>query len=157
MTEWQPLKSHDDIEVKRLNGNSNAVFKVNIKAGLYPQITENRSLLFRRYEQDIIDKQIEQAIFKAMSDNDLGPKMFFQNNKFRIEEYFEGRPITLWEMRNPMIFENFARNICDFNFNSQAQKDVNSIEQLDPDNLFIHQVIKQWGPNLEAKIETIKK
>ena len=35
-------------------------------------------------------------------------------------------------MRNPMIFENFARNICDFNFNSQAQKDVNKIEELDP-------------------------
>lgn len=41
-------------------------------------------------------------------------------------------------MRNPMIFENFARNICDFNFNSQAQKDVNKIEELDPNNLFIH-------------------
>jgi len=104
--------------VKRLNGNSNAVFRVKIKDGLHPQITENRLLLYRRYEQDIIDKQIEQAIFKAMSDLNLGPKMFFQNDKFRIEEFFEGRPITLWEMRNPMIFGNFAGKICDFNFNS---------------------------------------
>jgi hypothetical protein len=53
-----------------------------------------------------------------MSDGNLGPKMFFQNDKFRIEEFFEGRPITLWEMRNPMIFGNFAGKICDFNFNS---------------------------------------
>jgi len=33
---------------------------------------------------------------------------------------------------------------------------VNKIEELDPNNLFIHQVIKQWGPNLEKKIGTIK-
>lgn len=104
--------------MRRLNGNSNAVFKVNIKDGLYPEIVENRAILFRRYEQELIDKQIEQAIFKAMSDDGSGPKMFFQNNKFRIEEFFEGRPLTLWEMRNPMIFENFARKICDFNFNA---------------------------------------
>lgn len=59
-------------------------------------------------------------------------------------------------MRNPMIFNNFAPKICDFNFNTQAQTEVNKIEQLDPTNLFIHQVIKQWGPNLTNKIETIK-
>lgn len=82
--------------------------------------------------------------------------MFFQNSKYRIEEFFEGRPLTLWEMRNPLIFERFARNICDFNFNSLAQKGVNKVEELDPSNLFIHQVIKQWGPNLENKIDTIK-
>lgn len=91
-----------------------------------------------------------------MSDDGSGPKMFFQNDKFRIEEFFEGRPLTLWEMRNPMIFENFAKKICDFNFNAQAQRDVNMIEKRDENNLFIHQVIKEWGPNLEKKIETIK-
>lgn len=56
VSEWQSLKCFDDIEVKRLNGNSNAVFRVKIKDGLHPQITENRLLLYRRYEQDIIDK-----------------------------------------------------------------------------------------------------
>lgn len=35
---WDELESHNDIEVKRLNGNSNAVFKVWIKEGLYPEI-----------------------------------------------------------------------------------------------------------------------
>lgn len=118
MHQWAQLKSFDDIEVKRLNGNSNAVFKVHIKDGLYPDITEYRTLLYRRYEQELCDKRIEQAIFKAMSDDGSGPKMFFQNDKFRIEEFFEGRPLTLWEMRNPLIFENFAKKICDFNFNA---------------------------------------
>ena len=110
--------SMNDIDVRRLNGNSNAVFKVSIKDGQHQEIQENRSLLYRRYEQIVKEKYIEQAIFKAMSDDGSGPKMFFQNDKFRIEEFFEGRPLTLWEMRNPMIFENFAKKICDFNFNA---------------------------------------
>ena len=71
------LKSVDDLTFKRLNGNSNACFKVSIKDGLYPEETEVRSLLYRRYEQDIIDKKIEQAIFSAMSADGSGPKMYY--------------------------------------------------------------------------------
>ena len=82
--------------------------------------------------------------------------MYIQNDVFRIEEFFEGRPLTLWEMRNPMIFQEFSHIICDFNFNPKALEDVAKIEKLDPQNLFIHQVINVWGPNLEAKIGTIK-
>lgn len=82
--------------------------------------------------------------------------MYIQNDVFRIEEFFEGRPLTLWEMRNPMIFQEFSNIICDFNFNPKALEDVAKIEKLDPQNLFIHQVINVWGPNLEAKIGTIK-
>lgn len=47
--EWKVL-SMDDIEVRRLNGNSNAVFKVSIKNDKHTEIQENRSLLYRRYE-----------------------------------------------------------------------------------------------------------
>lgn len=56
-----------------------------------------------------------------------------------------------------MIFQQFATIICDFNFNPKASEDVGKIEKLDPQNLFIHQVINEWGPNLEAKISTIKR
>lgn len=60
LPEWaQYLKGPDDIDIKRLNGNSNACFKVNIKDGLVPQILQHRSVLYRRYEQKIIDKKIE--------------------------------------------------------------------------------------------------
>lgn len=157
MSEWaQYLKSADDITIKRLNGNSNACFKVSIEEGLAPQIITNRSLLYRRYEQKIIDKQIEQAIFIAMSDEGTGPKCFHQNDKYRIEEFFEGRPLTLWEMRNPVISDAFAKKICDFNFSPSAQAGVQKIEPLNPENLFIHQVINEWAPNLEAKIGKMK-
>ena len=75
--QWRAiLQSVDDIKFKRLNGNSNACFKVSIREGLYPEESKTRALLYRKYEQKIIDKQIEQAIFNAMSLDGSGPKMY---------------------------------------------------------------------------------
>jgi len=122
------LKSFEDLEYKRLNGNSNACFKVSIKEDLHPEVSETRAVLYRRYEQQIIDKKIEQAIFGAMSENGTGPKMFFQNDVFRIEGFFEGRPITIWEMRNPVVSSSLAQQLCDFNFNPRAWLDVEKVE-----------------------------
>ena len=49
--EWRfVLQSPDDLDFKRLNGNSNACYKVSIKDGLYPEMIKTRALLFRRYE-----------------------------------------------------------------------------------------------------------
>lgn len=86
----------------------------------------------------------------------MGLKLFHQDEFFRIEEFFEGRPLSLWEMRNPIIAKRYADKICDFNFNPLAQKYVKEIEPLDEENLFIHQVINEWGPNLVAKIDKLK-
>lgn len=91
-----------------------------------------------------------------MSEEGTGPKCFYQDDRYRIEEFFEGRPLTLWEMRNPVVASSFAKKICDFNFSPKAQTDVNKVEPLDPHNLFIHQVIKEWAPNLQAKIGKMK-
>ena len=67
-----------------------------------------------------------------MSEEGTGPKCFYQDDRYRIEEFFEGRPLTLWEMRNPVVAQSFAKKICDFNFSPKAQKDVNEVEPLDP-------------------------
>lgn len=53
-----------------------------------------------------------------MSNDGSGPKMYFQNTEYRIEEFFEGRPLTIWEMRNPMVAAKVAKMLCDFNFNA---------------------------------------
>jgi hypothetical protein len=154
--EWTSLiHSSKDLTFSRLNGNSNACYKVTLK-NKAPYTVEFESVLFRRYEQDIIDKKVEQAIFKAAADAGIGPKMFYQDDKFRIEGFFNGRPITLWEMRNPVIASTLAKEICDFNFNEEATRSVQNIEPLDYKNLFIHQVISKWGSNLQAKLPAFK-
>lgn len=103
-----------------------------------------------------MDKKIEQAIFIAMSEDGTGPRCFYQDEQIRIEEFFEGRPLTIWEMRNPMVAATYARKVCDLNFSKRARDMVLEFEPLDPNNLFIHQVIKEWAPNLKNKIDWMK-
>lgn len=55
-----------------------------------------------------------------------------------------------------MIFENYARLICQFNFSKLAQEYVSEVMPLDQNNLFIHKVIKECAPELQAKIGAFK-
>lgn len=49
--QWRAiLQSVQDLKFKRLNGNSNACFKVSIREGLYPEESQTRALLYRKYE-----------------------------------------------------------------------------------------------------------
>jgi hypothetical protein len=142
VTAWSKvLQSPSDLQFKRLNGNSNACFKVSLKDHIVTPDSVSRAVLYRRYEQKVIDKNVEQAIFLAKSEDKTGPALYVQNDSFRIEEFYEGRPITLWEMRNPLIQEKYAEQICHFNFNKLANKYVHNVMPLDQKNLFIHQVI----------------
>jgi hypothetical protein len=117
------LTSPNDLEFKRLSGNSNECYKISLKRSIkldaakvfntYSVLPDSNlylptSILYRRYKQQVVDKRVEQAIFKAKSEDKTGPHLYYQNNEFRIEEFFHGRPITLWEMRNPLIVENYA-------------------------------------------------
>lgn len=101
-------------------------------------VKEPRTLLYRRFEQELTDRRIEEAIFKTKSEDGTGPKLYFMNNDYRIEGFFEGRPISIWEMRNPLIYLDYARFICDYNFNTVAQKRIMEFKQMDENDLFIH-------------------
>ena len=57
---------------------------------------------------------------------------------YRIEGFFEGRPITIWEMRNPMIYTQYAEMMVDYNFSELANQRIEEINPKDSDNLFIH-------------------
>ena len=57
---------------------------------------------------------MEAAVFQAMSDSGLGPKLIFANEDFRIEHFVDGRPLSVWEMRNPLIMKQVCKAIYDF-------------------------------------------
>ena len=60
-----------------MSGLSNACFRVHIPDGKHESISEPRTLLYRRFEQDLTDKRIEQGIFDIKSKNETGPKLYF--------------------------------------------------------------------------------
>lgn len=57
------------------------------------------------------DHELEAIIFTNMSERGLGPKLVVQNSDFRIEHFFDGRPLTIWEMRNPAVMKQVAKEI----------------------------------------------
>jgi len=139
---WQPyMKNPENIKFTRLKGNSNACFKIELKTETELEGSVPKMLLYRRYEQKVVDKRVEQAIFKAKSEDKSGPHLYFQNNEYRIEEFFVGRPISLWEMRNPSIRDNYAIQICKFNFHKLSNIYMNQVMPCNPKQLFIHQII----------------
>lgn len=97
-----------------------------------------KTLLYRNFKQFLTDYRIERAVFQAKSDDLTGPKMYFQNKEYRIEQFFHGRPLSIWEMRNPMIYLKYAETICEYNFSDQVTRTISEISPMDPKNLFIH-------------------
>jgi hypothetical protein len=89
ISSWKThLNDQEDLEIKRLSGLSNACFRVQIKDTVAEEIKEPRTLLYRRFEQDLTDRRIEEAIFRAKSDDGTGPKLYFMNKEYRIEGFF---------------------------------------------------------------------
>ena len=43
----------------------------------------------------------------------------------------------------------YVQMICDYNFNKDIQAKVEKIAPIDKDNMFIHKVLKEWGPEVE--------
>ena len=83
--------------------------------------------------------------------------MIFQDDTIRIEEYFDGRPISIWEMRNKNIYARFAEMICHYNFNQRAKNEVQMHSPLDVQKLYFHQVLDKWAPSVLERIEDMKK
>ena len=78
-TSWQnSVHSLDQVEIRRLNGMSNAVYKVALKSEVTLSDSEDpRVVLYRKFECEIIDKKVESTIFQYMSESGQGPRLFF--------------------------------------------------------------------------------
>ena len=127
LPEWKYcVESSNDLTIKRLSGLSNACFRVELTRDCLKKVKESgnkqpdlKVILYRRFEQDLTDKRVEQAVFLTKSEDGTGPHLYFQNKEYRVEGFFEGRPISIWEMRNPLIYKKYADMICDFNFDKK--------------------------------------
>ena len=91
-----------------------------------------------------------------MSDKGLGPQLVYQNDDFRIESFFDGRPLTIWEMRNPTIMRLVAKAIYEMHHVSGSAERVQEYRPLDKSQLAIDKIINEWGPASLARIAKIK-
>ena len=143
---WQ-TSSPKDLEVTRCMGATNISFKV--KMSKYNTNCEESSspvLLLKIFWKDvgsIINREKEKLIVEGVSKLNFGPKLLYwgELNAYRLEEYIESSPLTIFEMNNKLYYSTFARKICDF----QHSPELNKIVQIfDKDSLFCEFLIDTW-------------
>ena len=74
---WKSLLSTDYLEVQRMSGLSNACFRVHLKDGVFPDLKEPRTLLYRRFVQELTDRRIEQTVYAIKAEDGTGPTLHF--------------------------------------------------------------------------------
>ena len=134
----------NQIEITLLNGLSNSCYRVYIKDNTSVGV-EPFNLLYRKFECAISDKKVEATVFKSMSDQGIGPLLYYQNDEYRIESFFDGRPISIWEMRNPIVMKVLARKLFEFNFNKDAISKISAFKPIDRDHLGLDIAIDKWA------------
>lgn len=152
----------DNVSFTRLSGLSNACYRVlicpenasTVEIELALKAIEPQTLLFRFFECAIVNWQMENEVFKTLSDQGIGPKLYHQNKTFRIEGFFLSRPLTIFEMRNDIFMDAFAEKICDFNYNKKVHECVLKYSPID--KLYIDECINEWHLHTEAKLPQIK-
>lgn len=53
--------------------------------------------------------------------------MHFQNEHYRIEGFFDGRPLTIWELRNPFFTQKFVETLFRLHEKSGNAAAINAI------------------------------
>jgi hypothetical protein len=98
---------------------SNACFKVAVN--MNEEILPN-CVLYRIFECELTDTPIETALFNTLSDQRIGPECYYVNSEYRIEEWIEGRALSIWELRSPFFMKLYLKNLSAFHFNAGAQE-----------------------------------
>lgn len=114
--DWKDARD-SDFAIRRMSGLSNACYRVQVTSG-------DSVYLYRKFQNALIALDVEQTIFSIMGEQGLGPHCLIQTQEYRIEEFIPGRPISIWEMRNPHLAKVFCAAIANFNFNTKAREAV---------------------------------
>lgn len=96
-------------------------------------------------------------IFESLAKQEIGPPLIFQNQEYRIEGFMDARPLTIWEMRNPIFYSAFADAICKLHYNKELKARISdSILPCDKSNLFSDVIIDQWAPEIKELLPSFR-
>lgn len=140
-----------------MNGLSNSCYKVSLdKRVKLSDPDAPRTVLYRKIENEVVEKEIEYTIFKSMSDSGQGPLMYGQQDDYRIEGFIESRVLSIWEMRNPVMMDKFVQAIFEMHHSSGTAQAIQKIKPMDSKQLGIDIAINEWGPAAIARIAKMR-
>lgn len=63
-----------------------------------------------------------------MGKKGLGPKLIEETENYRVEEFIEGRVLTMLELRNPTMQTKIVELLCDTNKDKDLQQLIRSLD-----------------------------
>jgi thiamine kinase-like enzyme len=97
---------------------------------------------------------MENELFQSLSDQGIGPKLYYQCAEYRIEGFFLSRPLTIFEMRNDIFLRAYAEKICDFNYNKDAKSKVEKF--IPKTDLYARTWMGDWMKQVKERMPRIR-
>ena len=91
-----------------------------------------------------------------MSDTGLGPKLIYHDQDYRIEHFVPGRPLSIWEMRSPVIMQAVVQALYNMHSRSGISEAIDLIRPLEHSRMGVEIAISEWGPTCIDKIAHIR-
>ena len=156
MGSWRAadVKFHH-LDIQQLNGMSNSCYRVAI---VDPELSsvEPQVLLYRKFECEIVSRDLESTVFGCMAEAGLGPKLYYQDEHYRLEGFFKGKALTVWELANPYFNAACAELIYKFHHEAGIADSVAHLAPLNKQRLGIDIAIDEWGPKSIERIPRMR-
>ena len=82
--------------------------------------------------------------------------MIYQDSTYRIEHFFDGRPVTIWELRNPFIAKKIIQAIVNFQYKSGVMEVIKDRVPFDREKVGVDLGIDEWAPAAQERITKIR-
>ncbi|KAL4499350.1 hypothetical protein ABPG72_006936 [Tetrahymena utriculariae] len=113
--QWKDLQEAD-FEIKRLSGLSNYVYSISV-----PKLAEiTKPIVYKIYTNYFItmqDREREKKVAKMLESQKYGPKVYYADNKIRIEEFWPFDHVQVEEMTQPQKMNQIAHLFAFFHQN----------------------------------------
>jgi len=76
-----------------------------------------------------------------MGKRGVGPREIESSDVYRVEEFIDGRPLTMFELRNPFIARKTMEIICDTNYDSKLSILIKDLKA--PDHNFSTEFVSE--------------
>ena len=105
---WKDLQT-GEISFRVMSGGTRELYKVTaLKKGIQPEI-----VLLRKFRPTSIPErnELEAHLFDALSSHGLSPRCYGYNDKWRVEEFLEGRTLTTKELTDKVLRRKLAMQL----------------------------------------------
>ena len=147
---WKEILNEKQATIIKFTGSPNITMRIIANW----ETIEPNSVILRIFKNHLYDRKLEMEVVKILSDQGFSAKWYYQEDWYRIEEYFDARQITVFEMRNPVMLKPIIKIIFDINYNSELKEKIleitNNRYQTRPDIM-----IDEWFNKLFEKYDSI--